>query len=68
MAEVLAAYEQLVEEKQEKVRERDQPSPQLAWDGRLLGDAHTPIPPNRKHLPGGAGNSPKQGKKGSDTI
>lgn len=41
MAEVLAAYEKLVEEKQEKVREQDQPLLQLAWDGRVTGHAAT---------------------------
>ncbi|KAK4812055.1 hypothetical protein QYF61_026887, partial [Mycteria americana] len=51
MAEVLAAYEKLVEEKQEKVREWDQPLLQLAWDGRVTGrngDAYSPVPRNRK--------------------
>lgn len=37
MAQVLAAYEKLVAEKQEKVREQGQPWLQLAWDGRAAG-------------------------------
>lgn len=41
MAAVLAAYEKLMEEKQEKVRERDGSLPQLVWDVGVAGQSAT---------------------------
>lgn len=50
MAAVLAAYEKLMEEKQEKVRERDGSLPQLVWAVGVAGQSATcaPVPWERK--------------------
>lgn len=51
MAAVLAAYEKLMEEKQEKVRERDGSLPQLVWDVGVAGQSAmcAAVPWKRKH-------------------